>query len=132
MGRRDRQDRAGAPPAGGDDGKEGRAGGGPLPADAGVERTRTATLFSAAVAGLVLAMLMLVFVLQNDESQRFEFLWFDFELPTGVAMLLAAIVGGLVVASLGLGRVVQLRLAARRHRRSDHARPPAPGAASGR
>lgn len=120
--RQDRQDRAGAPPAGGDHDQGGRAGGGPPAPDAGIERTRTATLFAAAVAGLVLAMLMLVFVLQNDESQRFEFLWFDFELPTGVATLLAAIVGGLVVASLGLGRVVQLRLAARRHRRVDHGR----------
>ncbi|HVM03442.1 MAG TPA: lipopolysaccharide assembly protein LapA domain-containing protein [Acidimicrobiales bacterium] len=122
MARRDRQDRdqVGAPPAGGDQGQGGRAWGGPPAADAAIERTRTATLFAAAVAGLVLAMLMLVFVLQNDESQRFEFLWFDFELPTGVAILLAAIVGGLVVASLGLGRVVQLRLAARRHRRADH------------
>lgn len=82
-------------------------------------RTRTATLFVAVAAALVLALLMLVFVLQNGDRQQLEFLWFDFTLPAGAAMLLAAIVGGLIVASLGLGRVVQLRLAARRHRHAD-------------
>jgi uncharacterized integral membrane protein len=84
-----------------------------------VERTRTSTVFVMAAVALVLALLMLVFVLQNGDSERLEFLWFDFTLPAGVAMLLAAIVGGLIVASLGLGRVVQLRLAARRHRQVD-------------
>lgn len=90
----------------------------PRPHELAVGRTRTATLFVAAAAALVLALLMLVFVLQNDDSQRLEFLWFDFTLPTGVAMLLGAVVGGLIVASLGLGRVLQLRVAARRHRRA--------------
>ena len=85
-------------------------------------RTRTASLFVAAAATLVLALLMLVFVLQNGQRQAFEFLWFDFTLPAGAALLLAAVVGGLTVASLGLGRVVQLRLAARRHRDVDRRR----------
>ena len=87
-----------------------------------VERTRTSTVFATAAVGLVLALLMLVFVLQNDESQPLEFLWFDFTLPTGVAMLLAAIVGGLIVAAMALGRMLQLRLAARRHRDADRER----------
>ena len=68
---------------------------------------------------MLLALGMLVFTLQNDTSQAYEFLWFDFTLPSGIAMLVAAICGGLIVALLGLGRVLQLRLAARRHRRSD-------------
>lgn len=62
---------------------------------------------------------MLLFVLQNGQKQDFELLWLDFTLPAGVAMLLAAIVGGLVVALLGLGRVLQLRLGARRHESAD-------------
>lgn len=87
-----------------------------------VERTRTSSVFVMAAVGLVLALLMLVFVLQNDESHDLEFLWAEFSLPSGVAMLLAAIVGGLIVALLGLGRVIQLRLAARRHREADRRR----------
>jgi uncharacterized integral membrane protein len=38
-----------------------------------------------------------------------------------VAMLLSAVIGGLVVLFAGIGRVLQLRLAARRHRRTDRA-----------
>jgi uncharacterized integral membrane protein len=87
-----------------------------------VPRTRTSSTFVMAVVGLVLALLMLVFVLQNDSRQDFEFLWLDFTLPTGVAMLLAAVVGGLIVALLGLGRMLQVRLAARRHRDADRLR----------
>lgn len=115
------------PPKTGSGGNAGPNGGERQPSNAAtsrphelaVGRTRTASLFVAAAAALVLALLMLVFVLQNDDSQRLEFLWFDFTLPAGVAMLLAAVVGGLIVASLGLGRVLQLRVAARRHRRAD-------------
>lgn len=105
--------------------RDGRGDGGhSAPAQAGGDavapRTRTASLFATSVAGLVLAVLMLVFVLQNDARQQLEFLWLDFELPTGVAMLLSAVVGALIVASLALGRLVQLRLAARRHRQAVH------------
>ncbi len=87
-----------------------------------LERTRTSSVFVTAAVGLVLALLMLIFVLQNGDRQELEFLWAEFSLPAGVALLLAAIVGGLVVALLGLGRVVQLRLAARRHRDADRRR----------
>jgi uncharacterized integral membrane protein len=84
-----------------------------------VQRTRTGSALVATVLGLVLALLMLVFVLQNSERQQYEFLWTDFSLPSGVAMLVAAIVGGLVVALIGLSRIIQIRLAARRHRKAD-------------
>ena len=86
-----------------------------------VTRSRTASTFVAVTVGLALALLMLVFVLQNDQRQPFELLWLDFTLPVGVAMLLASILGGLVVASFGLARVVQLRVKARRHRNAVHA-----------
>ncbi len=84
-----------------------------------VTRTRTGSALVATVLGLILALLMLVFVLQNGDRQQYEFLWTDFSLPAGIAMLFAAIVGGLVVALIGLGRIVQIRLAARRHRKAD-------------
>lgn len=115
-----RHDQATGGPA--DSGPDQRPATGPSVPHAGglvLERTRTASLFVTAAVALILALLMVVFVLQNGDSQRLEFLWFDFTMPVGVAMLLAAIVGGLIVASLGLGRVVQLRLAARRHRHAE-------------
>lgn len=85
-----------------------------------VTRSRTASTFVAVTLGLAFALLMLVFVLQNDGDQDFELLWMDVTLPVGVAMLLASVLGGLVVASFGLARVVQLRVAARRHRNAAH------------
>ncbi len=40
-------------------------------------------------------------------------------LPLGVALLLAAVLGILMVVIPGTARIVQLRLTARRHRRAD-------------
>jgi uncharacterized integral membrane protein len=95
------------------------AGEGPEPLD--LKRTRASAAWTLAAVGLVTALLLLVFILQNDASADFEFLWMDFSLPLGVAMLLASVVGGLVVVLLGVSRLIQVRLAARRHRRA-HAR----------
>ena len=83
-------------------------------------KSRLGSALVASTVGMLLALAMVVFVLQNDTRQAYEFLWFDFTLPDGIAMLLSAICGGLIVALIGLGRVLQLRLAARRIRRSDH------------
>jgi hypothetical protein len=40
-------------------------------------------------------------------------------LPLGVALLLAAVLGVLLVVIPGTGRIMQLRMTARRHRRLD-------------
>ncbi len=57
---------------------------------------------------------LLVFILQNPDSVRITFLWFGGSLPIGVALLLAAIAGLLLVAIPGGVRMMQLRRAARR------------------
>ena len=82
-------------------------------------RTRTGTAWAAAAVGALLALLMLVFVLQNSDDVPMEFLWMDTEVPLGAGLLLAAVIGALIVVSLGAGRMLQVRLAARRHRRAD-------------
>lgn len=87
-----------------------------------LDRTRTSTLWAFVAAGLVLALLMLVFVAQNGETVQWQFLWIDFTLAGGLAMLFAAVTGGLVVILVGAGRLLQVRLAARRHRRIDRNR----------
>jgi hypothetical protein len=43
------------------------------------------------------------------------------KLPVGIAMLLAAVAGALVVIIPGTGRILQLRATARRHRKLDAA-----------
>ena len=84
-----------------------------------VPRTRTSSAWVAAAVGAVLVLLMLVFILQNSSKVQMDFLWMEFSLPLGVAMLLAAVLGALIVVSLGIGRMLQLRLAAHRHRKAD-------------
>ena len=86
------------------------------------ERTRTSSAWFTAGAGLVVALLMLIFVLQNEQRIALEFLWFGFELPVGATVLLSMVIGGLIVVAIGAGRVVQLRLAQRRHRTAHRKR----------
>ncbi|MDP9441252.1 MAG: hypothetical protein M3P34_03525, partial [Actinomycetota bacterium] len=61
-----------------------------------LQPTRTSTLWGLVAVGLVLALLMLVFVAQNGDQVRWEFLWIDFTLAGGLAVLFAAVAGGLV------------------------------------
>lgn len=84
-----------------------------------VPRTRTGSAWVAAATGALLVLLMLVFILQNSQKVQMDFLWTDFSLPLGVGLLLAAVLGALIVLALGIGRMLQLRLAARRHRKAD-------------
>jgi uncharacterized integral membrane protein len=55
-----------------------------------------------------------VFILQNQISVTIRFLGFAGSVPVGVALLLAAIAGLLLVAIPGGVRIMQLRRAARR------------------
>jgi putative membrane protein len=65
--------------------------------------------------GVVLLVAILVFILQNGQRVRVRFLMVDGTLPLGVALLFAA----LLVLVAGAARVLQLRVVARRHRRTD-------------
>jgi uncharacterized integral membrane protein len=62
-----------------------------------------------AVASAVVLLLLLIFVLQNGQSVDVSFLGAHGRLPMGVALLLAAVVGVLVVALPGTARIIQLR-----------------------
>jgi uncharacterized integral membrane protein len=79
-----------------------------------VNHTRSSVTLIGLVAGAVILLLLLIFVLQNGDSTQFDFLGFGFHLPLGVAVLLAAIAGALVVALASGVRIVQLRHAYRR------------------
>jgi uncharacterized integral membrane protein len=68
-------------------------------------------------AALVLLTLLIVFMLQNSTKAAVHFLGLSGTIPLGLALLIAAVGGGVVVAIAGAGRVTQLRLTARRTRR---------------
>jgi uncharacterized integral membrane protein len=54
-----------------------------------------------------------VFILQNLEPARVQFLGMEGTLPLGIWLLFAAIAGVLLLAIPGLGRMVQWRRAGR-------------------
>lgn len=83
--------------------------------------TRASAVWAAVAAALLLLILLIVFILQNPTKVEVQFLGAEGTLSLGMALLIAAVVGGVVVAIAGIARVTQLRLDARRIRRSTEA-----------
>jgi uncharacterized integral membrane protein len=79
-----------------------------------VQRSRTGGLVAGLVLSAIVLIFLLVFILQNLDPVRITFLGFSGSLPVGVALLLAAVAGLLLVAIPGGVRMLQLRRAARR------------------
>jgi uncharacterized integral membrane protein len=71
----------------------------------------------ATAAALLLLILLIVFMLQNSTKVEVHFLGLSGTIPLGMALLIAAVGGGVVVAIAGIARVTQLRMNARRTRR---------------
>src|SRR3954452_8931517 len=80
-----------------------------------VKFTRAAALWSALITGFVILILLLVFILQNTDSATIHFFGWEWNLPIGVGILLAAVSGGLLTVAVGTARIVQLRRAAKRN-----------------
>ncbi|MEH0821445.1 lipopolysaccharide assembly protein LapA domain-containing protein [Micromonospora sp. CPCC 205714] len=90
-----------------------------------VKRSRIGDLWIVAVVFAIVLLLLLIFVLQNGQRAEVTFLGVHVALPLGVALLLAAVVGVLLVALPGTARIVQLRMRARRAA-PRAAKPPGP------
>jgi uncharacterized integral membrane protein len=71
----------------------------------------------ATAAALLLLVLLIVFILQNPTRVEVHYLGFSGSLSLGMALFIAAVGGGVLVAISGIARVTQLRLHARRTRR---------------
>jgi uncharacterized integral membrane protein len=80
----------------------------------GLRHSRAGGLWTGLIASAVVLILLLVFILQNGAPVVINFLGFSGSLPTGVALLFAAVAGLLLVAIPGGLRMLQLRRAARR------------------
>ena len=81
----------------------------PEPAAGKLERTRASGWWAGLIIAAVVLIFLLIFIVQNLESVDLDFLMFSGNLPLGVAMLLAAIGGILMVAIPGIARMIQLR-----------------------
>jgi uncharacterized integral membrane protein len=76
--------------------------------------TRTAATWSALIVGFLILIVLLVFIAQNTEPARLAFLGWHWSLPLGVAILLAAVSGGLLTTLAGTARIFQLRRAVKK------------------
>jgi uncharacterized integral membrane protein len=76
--------------------------------------TRTAHVNLSIVAGLIVLLLVVIFVAQNSSSVSIKFLGWNGHMSLGLALLVAAIAGGLIVALFGMARIIQLRHRARK------------------
>jgi uncharacterized integral membrane protein len=84
-----------------------------------VKRTRTSGVWVAVGFFAVVLLLLLIFILQNGQEVNISYLGAHGHLPLGVALLLAAVCGVLLVVLAGTARISQLRAVNRRHRRAD-------------
>lgn len=85
-------------------------------------RTRASAVWLATAVALLLLVLLIVFMLQNTTEVEVHFLGLTGSIPLGMALLIAAVGAGVVVAIAGVARVTQLRVNARRtHHQSSGA-----------
>ena len=77
-------------------------------------RTRAASTWVGLVIGIVVAILLIIFILQNLDSVTFQLFVWEFTLPAGISLLLAAIAGALIMALAGGVRIIQIRRVAKR------------------
>jgi uncharacterized integral membrane protein len=84
-----------------------------------IKRTRTSGVWVAVAFFAIILLLLLIFILQNGQDVGVSYLGAHGHLPLGVALLLAAVCGILLVVLAGTARISQLRAVNRRHRRAD-------------
>ncbi|WP_411375156.1 lipopolysaccharide assembly LapA domain-containing protein [Arthrobacter sp. MPF02] len=90
---------------------------GPAAGGAGERQvTRTGVIWAAVVAALVLLILLIIFILQNQELVLVKFLGLEGAVPLGMALFIASVTGGVLVAAAGGARILQLRRNAHRAR----------------
>lgn len=80
---------------------------------------KTAGMWIGLILGAIILVLLLIFVIQNNNTAGFQYFGAQFDLPLGVAMLLAAIAGALVMALVGSVRMIQMSWTIRKLRKQQ-------------
>ena len=86
-----------------------------------LERTRLGGTWVAIGCFAVVLVFLLVFILRNGNEVSITFFGLHARLPLGVALVLSAVCGALLVLFAGIARIMQLRSRARKHQRAAHA-----------
>ena len=77
--------------------------------------TRAGALWSALIVGFLILIVLLIFIAQNTDPVTLAFLGWRWSLPKGVAILGAAVGGGLLTVAAGTARIFQLRRTAKKN-----------------
>lgn len=77
--------------------------------------TRAGALWSALIVGFLILIVLLIFIAQNTRPVDLAFIGWRWSLPTGVAILGAAVAGGLLTVAAGTARILQLRRTAKKN-----------------
>jgi lipopolysaccharide assembly protein A len=80
-----------------------------------LRRTRMGGVWVGLALSAVVLLLLLIFILENEQKVDIAYFGAHGHLPLGVALLLAAVAGALLALIPGTVRIVQLRRTARRH-----------------
>ena len=91
----------------------------PPPQQHKIRHTRISGLWVAVGIFAVVLLFLLIFILQNGRGVDISYLGAHGHMPLGVALLLAAVCGALLVILAAAARMAQLRSTARKHRRTD-------------
>ena len=86
-----------------------------IPPNEASKFTRAGALWTALALGFVVLILLLVFIMQNTDTTTIHMFGWAWQVPVGVALLLAAIAGGLLTFLVGTVRIMQLRRAAKKN-----------------
>ena len=81
--------------------------------------TRISGIRTALIAGIILLIVVLIFIIQNAHAVNISFMGAHLRLSLAVALLLAAIAGALLMAAAGTARITQQRRVMRRNRRKS-------------
>lgn len=78
--------------------------------------TRAGMVWAAVASALVVLIVLIAFILQNQDYVQVKFFGLQGDVALGIALFIAAVGGGVLVAIAGAARIIQLRLAAHRQR----------------
>ena len=72
-------------------------------------RTLAGSTWVSLIVGALLLILLLIFIMQNQQAVELTLFAWTFTVPAGIGVLLAAIAGALIMALVGGVRMLELR-----------------------
>ena len=73
------------------------------------DHTRLSATYKSLIAGTLVLILLLVFILENTQRVKVSYFGASGHLALGVALLLAAVAGAIIVGIVGSARIFQVR-----------------------